>query len=1801
MSKKKRISRILAIFLAASMVLSYNSGFYLSVWAAGEDTPAAEEEMMADPATGEEGDVSEETGETAQQADQDESLQQKEVGASEESEVIPEAETEAEEEASAEMPKKDKYTYEDSRIRVTAVLDDASAIPDDAELVVTPVTKDSDGYNYDAYMEALNKEGGSEAEGKGIVSKLFGGDKEETSDVYTEDNTLLYDIAFIIDKNGKKVEVQPEEGKVSIKAEFLKDQLTETLGAEKADDVTLVHLPLSDEAAGNADTTAAATDIKASDITVEKVDADVTVGKNQEAAFETGRLSVWAFSSDSNGIVIPEPDADTFANDKGRNLIDGPFGDLANFGLVGFTSITQNQHVHSNFATKDYIIEGNGEFGRRQTNKLPEVFYIENSISGINGIIDAFAPGSRVVLGYELGKEGTIKATPDQITYSASFGGKDFAVNVSEPAAKKNAEGKYESTLFRQEKEGSHYVDLVAMKAKAAELSSKFSDRTSSEVTITEGYEGNHENFLIVETGGQDLSCLNLKADEATGKVFKIDESAFNNKLDQNGEIIPHILIVNIDAAGKSTVTLPKVDILNGSGYTGEVQTWTKGNVVLNVYDSTKQDKLYRGTIKNVSGQISGSILAPEATMDIVKGGSINGQVFADKIIINEEFHRDSITFTNKIPSVGGLRVAKTLNGAKPGSDTFQFKLEGLDGAPMPNGAEGNVLIKENGIDGIVQFGFLNFDEAAFDAGKTDYRYRVSEVIPADATPDGEGYKRSGDIRYDTSQYIIEVHAHKSGGIGIKGYTVYEADGTTKIADLSYEEGKKGAVTFNNVKAESGNAKAILQVKKEFDGEEWPEDGFSFDLTKVGVDTGNGNGIDSSQLDNMPPEKHKIEATYEPQKFYTHITATKDEPIAVFREIEYGQVGTYYYTLKESIPEGATESSDGKTAEKDGIIYDNVTHNIVVSVEDAGSGKKFVSVKYDGQDSLTINNKVKRITGSLELTKTIKGDITEEEFNGALKFEVTTGEGENQKWLKTDGTLSDTQVELTLKDFTHEKGTDNYTLKIDNVLIGDYSVKETTKDFSGKDVTVSYTVDGGDKQKGKTAGVTVAKDKETAVAFEDDYKNQTGSLELKKTIKGDITEDEANGALKFEVKSGEKWLNKDGSLSNQKVILTLGDFTKVTTADGAVASYKLTINDVEIGNYTVTETTKDVTGKDVTVTYKVGNGEATKGDAATAAVAKDATTTVAFEDDYKNQTGNLELTKTIKGDITEDEANGALKFEVKSGEKWLNKDGSLSNQKVELTLGDFTKVTTADGAVASYKLTINDVEIGNYTVTETTKDVTGKDVTVTYKVGNGEAAKGDAATAAVTKDATTTVAFENDYKEEAPAETGKLVIKKSVGGDVTKEEFEEGAISFVVSTKVTEDGKEVTKYLKSDGTLSNKEADGTYVIGKAGDGFETTDGGKTYTKTFDKAPAGSYTVNEKNSKVDGYDLVTEQSDVKEKTATVAKDGTATAEFKDVYEKTEAPAETGKLVIKKSVGGDVTKEEFEEGAISFVVSTTVTEDGKKVTKYLKSDGTLSDKEADGTYVIGKAGDGFETTDGGKTYTKTFDKVPAGSYTVNEKNSKVDGYDLVTEQSDVEEKTATVAKDGTATAAFKDFYEKPVAKKTGDLIITKTIEGKVTREEIEKAGIRFEIRTSDGKWLDKDGNVSEEKVELTLDEEDGFTPTADGKTWTKVLRNVPVGTYTVTETYSIIDGYEVTVVKKSSTAEVKEGEEAKAELAGVYEKDKGNAGDSKDKKDDKKPSKGVNTGDDAPFAAWLTLMLTALAGFVASVFKRRSDRK
>ena len=115
-----------------------------------------------------------------------------------------------------------------------------------------------------------------------------------------------------------------------------------------------------------------------------------------------------------------------------------------------------------------------------------------------------------------------------------------------------------------------------------------------------------------------------------------------------------------------------------------------------------------------------------------------------------------------------------------------------------------------------------------------------------------------------------------------------------------------------------------------------------------------------------------------------------------------------------------------------------------------------------------------------------------------------------------------------------------------------------------------------------------------------------------------------------------------------------------------------------------------------------------------------------------------------------------------------------------------------------------------------------------------------------------------------------------------------------------------------------------------------------------------------------------------------------------------------------------------------------------------------------------------------------------------------------------------------------------------MITKTIDGlTITDSEFEGA-LTFEVKTEDGKWLDKDGNISETEVKLTL-KDGGFVKGEDG-TYTKTFENVAPGKYTVTETNSDVEGYKL-VKDKSVTegnATVEPGKTTTIDLKDVYEK-------------------------------------------------------
>ncbi|MBQ7991128.1 MAG: hypothetical protein IJ251_08795, partial [Oscillospiraceae bacterium] len=161
-----------------------------------------------------------------------------------------------------------------------------------------------------------------------------------------------------------------------------------------------------------------------------------------------------------------------------------------------------------------------------------------------------------------------------------------------------------------------------------------------------------------------------------------------------------------------------------------------------------------------------------------------------------------------------------------------------------------------------------------------------------------------------------------------------------------------------------------------------------------------------------------------------------------------------------------------------------------------------------------------------------------------------------------------------------------------------------------------------------------------------------------------------------------------------------------------------------------------------------------------------------------------------------------------------------------------------------------------------------------------------------------------------------------------------------------------------------------------------------------------------------------------------------------------------------------------------------------------------------------------------------------------NSEIEGYTFVAYLSTTEG-TDEITEYAEETVEIKNVYETPDEPAvTGTLIITKSVDGaNVTKEEAEGA-LTFTVTNDEGKYLDADGNVSEDEQILTLAD---FEYDQNTKIWTKTFEEIPVGSYTVTETNSEIEGYTFVADLSTTegTAEITENAEETVEIKNVYE--------------------------------------------------------
>lgn len=292
-----------------------------------------------------------------------------------------------------------------------------------------------------------------------------------------------------------------------------------------------------------------------------------------------------------------------FTSDETVNLLGGDLGEAANFGLVGFDPIHLNAHTNSNIATEHAYI--GAAFGNHANGvNEPEVSYMDKVDGNINVSLPA---DSKIVFG----QSNTIGQTDNGNSWTVNGNKLEMQTGGSLP----------KSERVLKDSKTVKYLDLKAMEKSMTSLSAKWSKTPEANAT----HDFSDMNKRHIDANG-DVAHLNLDATELQG-------NRVTATLGENAR-----LIVNVDAKGLGSITLPQLDV-DGISH-AEYADWTNKCVIYNLTDSKAKDGQYHGNV-GTAGATSSIILAPEANVDASQ--NVEGQIIAQNVTIGGEFHRNSV------------------------------------------------------------------------------------------------------------------------------------------------------------------------------------------------------------------------------------------------------------------------------------------------------------------------------------------------------------------------------------------------------------------------------------------------------------------------------------------------------------------------------------------------------------------------------------------------------------------------------------------------------------------------------------------------------------------------------------------------------------------------------------------------------------------------------------------------------------------------------------------------------------------------------------------------------------------------------------------------------------------------------------------------------------------------------------------------------------------------------------------------------------------------------------------------------
>ena len=1081
------------------------------------------------------------------------------------------------------------YTYEDSKVIVTATLENADAVPDNANFVVTKMNAKDHQDDY-AYAEQMLKE------------------YEEAENVLY-DSYLIYDMHFE-DENGN--EIEPEDGQVSVNISYKKAQ---KLSEETTEDsVQVLHLDENKE--------------QLEDVT-DSVELN-SKGKLEEVTLTTESFSIFVIASQSKAEIEVEPMTDYSL-----------YNILNNYNTFARDSVTIGHSVGPVVAGGNYKgqwVSGNGY-----------VHKVNSYIKG-NASFYGYGPGTNSTYMY-LGKINEWNYSGDQIRYTKNDDYIDFneAFNSFESEIKSVGSSVSSSTvenntLIAGKSYNIHLNDYCLNNGQLRW--EKGTDTTSTDSVIYDDSDGT----IYLRANAEKLGSAGSEYNPNGVGIAYLFPNAKKIVVSNWNQLMGHIVAPNAEVVFEGPMNYAGCIVCKSlNAYDSESHMWpyngskirptSTGFKATKTVDSTTPTESQKFKF-HLSEYVKGSwqlIETKENNGSSIAfseiGYSSDSQLGDHWYLISED--QDSVDGYSL--STNQYLIKVTVTKTTSGSDTTYNKEETYyKGPDLPEIADPDpdklVLLSDKTevlFNNTTNKGSLKIVKAAgnnTDLNRKPFYFKVTDSNN-NVVKNGDSDVWSLTFNSASPENAINISELTPGE-----YTVTETDengnAVTTSASFPYKVtgGGKVTVTAGNMVSVTvtntlvAGTSITLMGTKNLTGRTLKENEFSFEAKDAA-----GNTVATG--------KNKADGTIRFGAISYSLSDLSDG------NGSYVSSKEFTYTVSEVLPEGATAENKYTV---NGITYDASKFTVKVTVSyDVASGTMSAALDKDSDKVAFTNSYDTKTSISLAGTKNLTGrKLKENEFSFEVKDAAgkKVAEGKNN----ADGTISFGNLAYSLSDLSDGNGgyvsSKDFTYTVSEVLPegateeNNYTVNGITYDtrkFTVK-VTVSYDVASG------TMSAALDKDSDK-VAFTNSYDTKTSiSLAGTKNLTGrKLKENE----FSFEVKdaAGKKVAegknNADGTISFGNLAYSLSDLSDGNGGYVSSKDFTYTVSEVlpegatEENNYTVNGITYD-TSKftvKVTVTYDAKTGTMS-------AALAEGTPGIAFSNTY-TATGSTTITatKTLTG------------------------------------------------------------------------------------------------------------------------------------------------------------------------------------------------------------------------------------------------------------------------------------------------------------------------------------------------------------------------------------------------------------------------------------------------------------------------------------------------------------------------------------------------------------------------------------------